>query len=128
MPYPYYSNYPYYQTSYSTNSDIGIKWVEGKVGAQAYQMPPGLPFNTPIALWDSTDKKIFVKSWNAMGAANPMQEIKYEMVEEPKLLENISQDMNKYATKEDLEQLKQEIQNLSRNMNINNNNRGGGNR
>jgi hypothetical protein len=127
---PYYwSQYPY-NNGFQNQSYSNIKsmeWVSGEVGAKAFAQPAGWPPDTPIALWDSTEKKIFLKSWNQMGAPNPMQELDYEIKERtnPALLpENISgeaHDMSKYVTKEDLEELKREIKNLSRR----NNNQGG---
>lgn len=128
MPYPYYPYYPAYQ---SYNTAKSMEWVSGKVGADAYQMPQGLAPETPIALWDSTDKKIFLKSWNSMGAPNPLQELEYEIKERPNpvALPAVSGDTN-YVTKEDFTHLKEDIERLRqelKNMN-NNNNRGGGNR
>ena len=72
-PVPYQNNfsyggigqqmYPQYQSQMQQpvqqqplqNSNIGLKWVDGEVGAKAYQMPAGWPANQPIALWDSND-------------------------------------------------------------------------
>lgn len=132
--YPQYSyGYPQNQ-SYSNNNFKSMEWVDGEVGAKAFQMPAGWPPETPIVLWDNSEKKIYLKSWNPMGMPNPMQELCYEIKERtnPALLpSNISGDsMNQYATKEDFEQLKQEIQNLANAMQNagsgNDNNRGNG--
>lgn len=119
-----YPQYPYYQQnqSYTQPSVEPMKWVDGEVGAKAFQMPPGWPPETPIALWDNSEKKIWLKSWNAMGMPNQMQEINYTIKERtnPALLPgNISGD-TKYATKEDFEQLKEELHNLSQAMHSNN--------
>jgi len=124
MAYPY-TTYPYYPTyqSYQPSQNVkSMEWVDGKVGAQAYQMPQGWPAETPIVLWDSAEKKIYLKSWNSVGMANPLQELEYEIKERtnPALLpSNISGDMSHYVTKEDLEQLKQEIKNMMNNRNNN---------
>ena len=122
--YNYYQPYPYYQQtqSYANNNQKTMEWVEGEVGAKAFQMPAGWPVNTPIALWDSTEKKVFLKSWNQMGMANPMQELDYEIKEQPNiyLAEGVSgKDMSNYATKEDLNELKQMVQKLTDTMNKN---------
>lgn len=117
-PNTFYPQYPY--NSYQQNQNNGmqmksLEWVEGEVGAKAFQMPQGWPAETPIALWDSTDKKIFLKSWNAMGMAKPLQELDYEIKETPVLLEGNSghgPDMSQYVTKEDFEELKREIKNM----------------
>lgn len=130
MPYyNYYGQYPYmYQPnqSYSTNNIKSMEWVDGEVGAKAFQQPQGWPPETPIVLWDNSEKKIYLKSWNQMGMANPMQELTYEIKERtnPALLPNsISGDAPRYVTKEDFDQLKQELKSMINNRN--NENRGG---
>lgn len=122
---PYYGNYyPQYtygypqNQSYANNNIKSMEWVDGEIGAKAFQMPAGWPAETPIALWDNSEKKIYLKSWNQMGMANPMQESCYEIKERtnPALLPgNISGDNGgQYVTRNDFEQLKQEIQELAR--------------
>ena len=130
--YNYYQQYPYnmYQPNQSYSNNLkSMEWVDGEVGAKAFQMPQGWPAETPIVLWDNSEKKIYLKSWNQMGMPNPMQELEYEIKERtnPALLpSNISgstQDMSNYVTKEDFEELKKEIRNMVNNQN--NNGRGG---
>lgn len=111
----YYAQYPNQynnqfpaQQSYS-NSPKMMEWVEGEVGAKAFQMPNGWPINTPIALWDSTEKKIFLKSWNQMGMANPLQELDYEIKDNASLTSGATQDMSQYVTKNDFDELKKEF-------------------
>ena len=121
----YYAQYPYngYQ-SFATNSFKSMEWVDGEVGAKAFQRPDWLPINTPIALWDSSEKKIYLKSWNNMGMANPMQELDYTIKENanPALLpENISGEMHEqYITKNDFEKFKKDITNLIKQRNDSN--------
>ena len=131
MAYWNYPQYPYYQPnqSYAQNNMESMKWVDGEIGAKAFQMPQGWPPETPIALWDNSEKKIWLKSWNAMGMPNPMQEINYTIKERANnslLPGNVSGD-TQYVTKQDFEQLKEELRNLSHSLqnNNNNNNRGG---
>lgn len=132
---PYNNLYPatYNAASYSplqqvpnmVDMDLTMKWVDGEIGAKAFQMPTGWPVNKPIALWDSTDTVIWLKSWNQMGMPNPMQKLKYEMQEQqtPALPGNSAStkpeetlpDMSKYVTKEDLSELKNELRNMLRN-------------
>ncbi len=104
-----------------------MKWVEGEVGAKAFQMPAGWPANTPIPLWDSSDTVIYLKSWSPMGIPNPMQKLHYTIEEQPNpaLLtqgqsgassaENTQEaihmpDMSQYVTKNELEQMKEDLQ------------------
>ena len=100
----------------------GIRWVQGEVGAKAFQMPVGWAPNSPIPLWDSTDTIIHLKSWGPMGVPNPLQKLRYEMenaenlpipangtvsgkTEEP--VEAIP-----YATKDDIDSLRKEIREM----------------
>ena len=115
---PYYPQYPYaYPQSQSyTNNIKSMEWVDGEVGAKAFQMPQGWPPETPIALWDNSEKKIWLKSWNNMGMPNQMQELDYEIKERtnPALLPgNISGDNSQFVTRQDFDMLKEEIHNLS---------------
>ena len=56
-----------------------IEWVDGEVGARAYQIPQGC--TKPVALWDTNDTIIYLKSMNPMGMPNPLQKIHYKMEE-----------------------------------------------
>ena len=103
-----------------------MEWVEGEVGAKAFQMPPNWPANQPIPLWDSTDTIIWLKSWGPMGIPNPMQKLHYSMPEqqnqplltngqsgagEPQQTQN-QVDMSNYVTKDDLNDLREEVRKL----------------
>lgn len=113
-----------------------IEWVEGEVGAKAYQMPNGLPANQPVPLWDSTDTVIYLKSWNQMGMPNPLQVIRYKMDEQP--IQNLpgqssatgSQAQSQavtsmnYVTKEEYDELKNSIYEIKEMLNRNNQNGG----
>lgn len=129
MPGIYGGMQPQYQPiqqSYTAPQMIEpMKWVEGEIGAKAFQAPPGWPLDKPIPLWDSTDTVIYVKSWNPSGVPNPMQKLRYK-IEEPPMLpqgqsgtagneQNTHAETAMYATKEDLEQTKNEIVSLLKN-------------
>ena len=115
-------------SSYATPQQMqaGIVWVDGEVGAKAYQLPSGWPANTPMPLWDTNDTIIYLKSTNPMGMPNPLQKIHYRMEEQeaqtsgmscrsaaPALMSGehggMSSHNENYATKEDLEQMKREL-------------------
>lgn len=97
----------------------GLIWVDGEVGAKAYQIPSGWPANQPIALWDTNDTVIYLKSTNPMGMPNPLQKAHYKLDgmqsgekttgysgdTEPKC----NHDMSQYVRKEDLERMKQDL-------------------
>lgn len=130
------------QQSYSAPVQQGPKmmeWVEGEVGAKAFQMPNGWPANSPIPLWDSTDTVIYLKSWGPMGIPNPMQKLRYEMPEQQNQAMLMSgnngsndgqsghPDMSQYVTKQDLENIKKEMMNTFSSMNTSGNNQNGSN-
>ena len=96
-----------------------MEWVEGEVGAKAFQMPQNWPANQPIPLWDSTDTVIWLKSWGPMGIPNPMQKLTYEMPQQNQALlsqgqsgagESLQQpDLSNFATKDDINMLREEV-------------------
>jgi len=110
---------PMQQTAQTTQSGPGLIWVDGEVGAKAYQLPAGWPSNQPIALWDTNDTVIYLKSINPMGMPNPLQKAHYTLEgmrsgekttgysgdAEPKC----NHDMTQYVKKEDLERMKQDL-------------------
>lgn len=112
MAYSYYGGNQYPYSQYYQQPVEYIKWVDGEVGAKAFQKPADLSPGASIPLWDSSAQKIYIKSWNQIGMANPLCEIDYT-IKEPQL--NITQGMSssnggvEYASKEDLQRLKEEI-------------------
>ena len=103
--------------------NAGIIWVDGEVGAKAYQLPQGWPANAPMPLWDTNDTIIYLKSVNQMGMPNPLQKVHYTMDEPQRspMMSNANQqavlpasehrmpDMSAYVTKDDLERMKEEL-------------------
>lgn len=133
-----FAPYSQQQMSYNTavpvqqptaNSNQGMIWVDGEVGAKAYQIPVGV--TGPVALWDTNDQIIYLKSVNQFGMPNPLQKIKYQM-EETQLLHPGQNNANvsgsegnsntNYVTKEDLATLKNELRELIRQNQTNNQN------
>ena len=107
--------YPQYQQSAAQPGQTahGLIWVDGEVGAKAYQLPAGLPANQPIALWDTNDTVIYLKSINPMGMPNPLQKAHYTLEEHksanPMQSGMPSPDMNEYVRKDDMERMNQEL-------------------
>lgn len=125
-----YSGYPVnpQNVSYAYNTPTqqpqipGMIWVDGEVGAKAYQMPQGHPVGTPIALWDTNDQVIYLKSINQMGMPNPLQKIRYQMDEQPQqsgYLPAASQVSgaaeSNYVTKDDFERKMNELKEMFKN-------------
>ena len=109
-----------YQAAPQQAINPGIIWVDGEVGAKAFQMPAGV--SGPVALWDTNDQMIYLKSTNQMGMPNPLQKIRYQMEETPLLAAgqqtsgaanaNPNAGTESYVTKRDLEDLKNEIRDM----------------
>lgn len=145
-PYPAYPNNSYQQQysqagmqqnpylqqnqSYAAQQQpVGIVWVDGEVGAKAYQLPAGWPVNAPMPLWDTNDTIIYLKSTNQMGMPNPIQKVRYTMDEQPRVAPamqsnqamlpgtNTAQetqpvpDMSQYVRRDELQQMKDELKN-----------------
>ena len=136
-PVPYQNNwgmnvgqqmYPQYQaqmlpqsqqmTSGTHQGGPGLIWVDGEVGAKAYQMPSGWPCNQPIALWDTNDTVIYLKSTNPMGMPNPLQKAHYTLEERRGASPARSgdaesaipvPDLSEYVRKDDMDRMKQEL-------------------
>ena len=124
--YPQYQqNIPQMQQVSQTAQTGGLIWVDGEVGAKAYQLPSGLPANQPVALWDTNDTVIYLKSMNPMGMPNPLQKAHYTLEEhrgtgparsgasEPE------HDMTQYVRKEDMDRMKQELMDAINSVNTN---------
>ena len=117
--------YAQQMTSYAQGQQqtpMGIIWVDGEVGAKAYQLPIGWPSNTPLPLWDTNDTIVYLKSTNPMGMPNPLQKIHYTMEDQPKapMMQTSGtaalpsgdaheHETENFVTKDDLERMKQEL-------------------
>ena len=115
-----------------------IEWVDGEIGARAFQMPQGLEADVAIPLWDNSEPYIYFKSWNRMGMPNPLQKIKYDPTPiqdsaQPMLPSGnsgsagqannnqngnsgvsgaVEHDMSQYVTKDDLNSMKEELKSM----------------
>lgn len=110
----------YAQTPMTSN----VIGVDGEVGAKAYMVPNGS--TGPIALWDTNDNVIYLRTFNAAGMPNPLRKLRYTEEDISQSIPNNQSgsaapapDMSQYVTKQDLEELKQEIQSMNRNNNYN---------
>ena len=71
---------PVQQSQPQPMQNNGMIWVDGEIGAKAYQLNGQ---SGPVALWDTNDQIIYLKSVNQMGMPNPLQKIRYQMEETP---------------------------------------------
>lgn len=102
--------------SYQPQQSQGLIWVDGEVGAKAFQMPAGWPANTPIALWDTNDTVIYLKSINQMGMPNPLQKAHYQL-EERRGISGAGEERGKAwdeEMKEEIRKIREEIEKLKK--------------
>ena len=124
---------PYMQTSYPVGYQMPMQQsyaaqnppmqsnvipVDGEVGAKAFTAPAGS--TGPIALWDTNDNVIYLRTFNAAGMPNPLKKLRYTEEEPVQNLPggqsgSMQSDMSMYATKDDFENLKQEIRHMIQN-------------
>lgn len=128
------------QQSYALGPACAMAWVDGEIEARGRQMPQGV---TQFAMWDMNKQVIYLKSLNQTGMPNPMQILHYTIDEQQSMLpagqsgENGARgntsganqvDTSQFVTKQDFEQLRNEIRNLSHQNGSNSGQNNGGNR
>ena len=102
--------YPYYQPQYippaqpSQTNNNSLIWVQGEQAAKSYLISP----NTTVALWDSDDQKIYLKSADASGMPS-IKTLKY-IIEESGQSEPTAK--VEYAKQSDLDKLKERLDHL----------------
>lgn len=116
MQYPMYQQqYPMQQTISNTpinvnqqNSDGGITWVQGEAGAKAFPVGPG----KSVQLMDSERDVFYIKSTDVSGVPMPLRTFAYEEIVRTQPSRQIDNglDTSQYATREELEELRQMIQ------------------
>ena len=129
MPYPYYTNpysnaYPinYGGSIYNAMAQPVMQQapqiqqpqyminVDGENAAKSWQ-PTSVPQpNTIIPLFDSDGQHVYFKTYDAYGRMNPLRKGRIVFDDEIQVSETPSElDMSGYATKEDLDNLKEEL-------------------
>jgi hypothetical protein len=93
------------QPQINQNQNNPIIWVSGEAGAKAYLVAP----NTTVQLWDSEANCVYLKSADATGM--PSMKILDYTIREGEKQQNtpLKNDMNNYATKEELNAFRSEI-------------------
>lgn len=110
--------YPYSSQAYNYSSQAytpqqaqmqpsnSIIWVQGEAGAKSYLVAP----NTTVTLWDTESEVIYVKSADASGMPS-MKTLDYKVRGESSPASRIPPQSG-FATKDDLDYLKSEIEAL----------------
>lgn len=102
MPYPIYPNN--FQSPYQVQGNTGLIWVQGEAAAKSYLVAP----NTTVALWDSENKIIYVKSADASGMPS-MKVLEYNLRKPKTEAIHLDESSADYATKEDMNSIEQQI-------------------
>jgi len=117
------------QQSYAQPT-IAASWVESEMEARGKSIPQGV---NQFFMFDANQQKIYLKSLNQMGMPNPMQTLSFTIDPQQNLpagqsgaMSGTTSDMSNYVTKQDLEQLRNEIRQMNQSgaMNGNSNNPG----
>ena len=98
--------YQYYNQPQQNYSNM--TWVQGETGAKSYQVAP----NTTVALWDSEEKRIYLKSSDAVGMPS-MKVLEYTVRDETTshnaLVTNAEGVKTDFATKDDISSIQEQI-------------------
>lgn len=92
--------------------------VDGEIGAKAYPFQNG--GNEPLVLWDMNDSVFYLRSYNPSGFPNPLKRYRFVEEEMPQALpagmsgnSMATADMSQMANKNEVDELRQEIQRLT---------------
>ncbi len=99
-------NYQYQQPNSFQGGNNSIIWVSGEAGAKAYLVAP----NTTVALFDSENQTIYLKSADASGMPS-IKTLDYTIRELPSQSRQNAPE-TAFATKEDISTLKAEIERI----------------
>lgn len=103
FPLSYQPNY-YQQYQPAQQNNSAIIWVQGEAGAKSYLVAP----NTTVQLWDSESQTIYLKSADASGMPS-IKILDYTIRNAETFQNKVFNEECKYASIEDLEPLKQQI-------------------
>ena len=116
---PFPATYPqYYQPTYHgaavANQPVnpqpqnsGILWVQGEAGAKSYLVAP----NMTVALWDSEDQKIYLKSADASGLPS-IKTLDYTIRDAVSPSDANKSDTHNFISKDDLKSIQDDIEAL----------------
>lgn len=121
MAYNYYNPYmtqmqmqqPVMPVQAQQQNNNGLIWVQGETGAKSYLVAP----NSTVLLMDSENQRFYLKSSDASGMPLPLRIFEYtEKTQNAsnKAQETQTVDYSSFATKAELDALKNEIESISK--------------
>ena len=86
-------------------------WVDGLEAAKVYPFPPGWPVETPLTLWDINQDVFYVRMKDSFGRPTPIKKARFIWEDVTPALPGQSgtASLEGYATKDDLQNMKQEL-------------------
>lgn len=112
MTYPQMYAQPSYQPQAAQNQgNTGIIWIQGESAAKSYLVAP----NSTVVLFDSESQTIYLKSADATGLPS-MRVLDYTIRDQKTSNGVFSQPSGDYATKQEMDALRAELEQIKANM------------
>lgn len=113
FPVGYQQYYPQYQQQYQPQQQVpanSLTWVQGESGAKSFFVPA----NGTVMLMDSEQDQFFIKSSDASGMPLPLRTFSYKEITNSTHANqpSVQKEVNTYATKDEIEELRREIEEL----------------
>lgn len=90
-------------------SQDGKVYVNGRAGADAFQLPTGVNY---MVLWDTESKRFFEKGYDNNGMPRVLADNDFSPHIEPENMSQSSVDLSHYATKEDIQKMRQDFDSI----------------
>ena len=98
----YHQNWGVPYNQMPQQSSDGRVYVNGRAGADAYPIPPGL---NEIILWDTEGKRFYIKGYDNNGMPRVLADNDYAPHTAPEVQAQGNVDLSSYATKEDIKNM-----------------------
>lgn len=90
-------------------SSDGRVYVNGRAGADAYPLPMGVNF---MILWDTDARRFYIKGYDNNGMPRVLEDNDYGPHTEPEPVPQQNVDMSSYATKEDIQKMRNDFDSI----------------
>lgn len=112
FPMTYQQYYPQYQQPQVQQQNNSVIWVQGEAGAKSYLVAP----NTTVQLWDSESQTIYLKSADASGMPS-IKTLDYTIRDAGINAQPLPTSVDEFIRKDELYELKGQVQALEREVN-----------
>ena len=90
-------------------SSDGRVYVNGRAGADAYPLPMGV---NVMILWDTDARRFYIKGYDNNGMPRVLEDNDYSPHSEPEPEMQQNLDMSSYATKEDIQKMRNDFDSI----------------